>query len=68
MNAPDDRPTLAEQAALDAEADAFAVERREIEHFDAAEAADVRQIEHEMAVDAGMECDPETCVYCGGAL
>ena len=70
-----DRPTLAEQlrtvgaeqAALDAEADAFAAERREVEHFDAAEAADVLQIEHDMAVEAGMECDPETCAYCGGA-
>jgi hypothetical protein len=37
------------------------------EFFDAAEAADVAQIQHEMDVEAGAECDPETCVYCGGA-
>jgi hypothetical protein len=71
----DDRPTLAEQlravgaeqAALDAEADAFAAERREAEHFDAAEAAAVLRIEHDMAIEAGDEHDPGTCVYCGGA-
>ena len=39
----------------------------EVEHFDAAEAADALQIERDMAVEAGMECDPETCAYCGGA-
>lgn len=38
-----------------------------VEHFDAAEAADVARIEHEMAIEAGMECDPDTCAYCGGA-
>jgi hypothetical protein len=38
------------------------------EHFDAAEAADVARINHEMDIDAGAECDSETCVYCGGAL
>jgi len=39
----------------------------EPEHFDAAEAEDVARIKHEMDVEAGAECDPETCVYCGGA-
>jgi len=55
--------------AADAErwAEENAANQYGVEHFDAAEAADVLQIEHEMAIEAGMECDPETCAYCGGA-
>lgn len=67
------RAVGADQAAQDAEADDLHAQQRADEaesngeYFDAVEAADVSRIQHDMNVEAGMECDPETCAFCGGA-